>query len=302
MKKYIIAITGLFLMLNTFAQVLTPEQLNERPDIRKRIYKDSFIDYGDNVAVDSMFYFQQRRYVPYPPIREADVLWSKQIYRDIEVGEKLNLPLYYPILPVEDRQSLFDIIVEAFRDSLVQPFEGIDAAYDAEFSKALNIEACNKAFGYQKSDKLTMDDGTEVDTTYIVEYSAEDVLAYRLKEYWYFDKQRSQLMCKIMGILPICKREMQSGDVIRQSTAWFYFPELRPIICNKEIYNRKNETVKLTFDDVFIKRYFSSHIVKEDNVFNRTLADAGYKGFDQLVEADRVKENIFNFEHDLWDY
>lgn len=302
MKKYIVAAVACFSMLSLFSQVLTPEELNKRPEIRKRIYKDSFIDYDDNHSVDSMFFFQQRKYIPYPPIREADVLWSKQIYRDIEVGEKINLPLYYPILPIEDRSSLFDILVSAFRDTLIQPFEGVDAAFNAEFKNALTVDDANKAFGYKKSEKLTKDDGTEVDTTYIVEYSAEDVISYRLKEYWYFDKQRSQLMVKILGILPICKREMQSGDVIAQSTAWFYFPEIRPIICNKEIYNRKNETVKLTFDDVFVKRYFSSHIVKEDNVFNRTLAEAGYKGFDQLVEADRIKENIFNFEHDLWDY
>lgn len=300
MKKIICSLVLACTSASLFAQVLSPEDLNKRPDIRRKIYKDSFIDYGEKDHPDSVFFFQQREYIAYPPIREADVLWSKQIYRDIEVGEKINLPLYYPVPGngpvIEDRQNLFDILQQAYRDKLIQGFEGVDAAFDAEFRNALTVDQCDGAFGYKKTEKLTLPDGTEVDTTYISVYAAEDVISYRLKEYWYFDKQRSQLMCKIYGILPICKREMPNGDIIKQSTAWFYFPEVRAVLANKEVYNRKNETIKLTFDDVFIKRYFSSHIIKEDNVFNRTLEGAGYKGFENLVEADRIKEKIFNFE------
>lgn len=302
MRKLIIAVAAIISGVSASAQVLTPEQLNERPEIRKTLYKDTFLDYDPNLAVDSQRFHQQRTFINYPPIREADVLWSKVIWRDIEVGEKINLPLYYPIEPIEDRKPLFDIIVNAYKEGLIQPFEGVSAAFSGEFTEALTKEKADKAFGYVN--QLTYQDslGQDRDTTYVVSYSAEDVLAYRLKEYWYFDKQRSMLMVKIIGILPICKREMPSGDVIRQATAWFYFPELRPVIANEEVYNRKNETVRITFDDVFIKRYFSSHIVKEDNVYDRTLEQAGYKGYDQLVEADRIKEKIFNFEHDLWDY
>jgi len=292
--------------VNLFGQVLSPEQLNSRPDIRKRIYKDDFIDYDENRAIDSMFFYQQRKYVPYPPIREADVLWSKQIWREIEVGEKINLPLYYPINPIQDRKSLYDIIVEAYRDTLIQPFEGRQDYNNGEFKEALTINYCDSnCFGVKYSEDSLDSDGnaTGVIKDRFTPFAAEDVVRYRLKEYWYFDKQRSQLMVKIIGIMPIVQYEDPTTKEMKTTaTAWFYFPELRGVIANKEVYNRKNETVRLTFDDVFIKRYFSSHVIKEDNVFDRTLAQAGYKGFDQLVEADRVKETIFNFEHDLWDY
>ncbi|HEX4888721.1 MAG TPA: gliding motility protein GldN, partial [Luteibaculaceae bacterium] len=285
--------------------VLGPEELNKRPDIRKRIYKDDFIDYEEGRSVDSMFFNQQRQFVPYPPIREADVLWSKQIWRDIEVGEKINLPLYYPITPIDDRKSLFDIIVEAYRAKRIVPFEGKEDFFDGQFKQALTVSVADSTcFGRKYSEETFDDEGNSTGfKDRYTPYGADDVITYRLKEYWYFDKQRSQMMVKILGLMPIVSlTDNATGERKPQATAWFYYPELRGVLCNVEVYNRKNETVRLTFDDVFIKRYFSSHIIKEDNVFNRTLAQAGYVGFDQLVESDRVKEKIFNFEHDLWDY
>ncbi len=305
MRRLILLLVVLLSGLASFAQVLSPEDLNKRPDIRKRIYKDDFIDYDEKLSVDSQFFNQQRKYIPYPPIREADVLWSKQIWREIEVGEKINLPLYYPIEPIKDRRSLYDIIVKAYQENRLQPFEGKADYNNGEFTEALNISYCDSnCFG-----RKFLEDSTDVDGNVVgvvqrfSAYTASDVIRYRLKEYWYFDKQRSQLMVKIMGIMPIISYEdPKTKEMATSGTAWFYFPELRAVIANEEIYNRKNESVRLTFDDVFMKRYFSSHIIKEDNVFDRTLDQAGYKGFDQLVEADKVKEKIFNFEHDLWDF
>lgn len=291
--------------VGSFAQVLSPEDLNKRPDIRKRIYKDNFIDFDEKLSVDTMFFNQQRNYVPYPPIREADVLWSKQIWREIEVGEKINLPLYYPIEPIQDRRPLFDILVKAYHDFRIQPFEGRNDYNDGEFVEALNISYCDSnCFGIKFTEETVDDDGNPIGfVDRFSAFTASDVVRYRLKEYWYFDKQRSQLMVKIIGIMPIVRYEdSKTKEPKTTATAWFYFPEVRAVLANEEVYNRKNESIRLTFDDVFIKRYFTSHIIKEDNVYNRTLADAGYKGFDQLVEADRVKEKIFNFEHDLWDF
>ncbi|MES2629364.1 MAG: gliding motility protein GldN [Bacteroidota bacterium] len=305
MKRILLIAVGLLSITSVFAQVLSPEDLNKRPDIRKRIYKDDFIDYDDKRSVDTMFFNQQREYVPYPPIREADVLWSKQVWREIEVGEKINLPLYYPIVPIQDRRSLFDIIIKAYRDRRIQPFEGKQDYNNGEFTEALTVETTDSTcFGFTYTEEVVDEDGNPIGTkTRYSAFVAEDVVRYRLKEYWYFDKQRSQMMVKIIGIMPIVAYEdITTKELKTTATAWFYFPELRAVIANEEIYNRKNESVRLTFDDVFIKRYFSSHIIKEDNVFNRTLADAGYKGFDQLVEADRIKEKIFTFEHDLWDF
>jgi len=306
MRKLLVVILAL-VGVSAFAQVLSPEELNKRDDIRKRIYKDDFIDYDEKLSVDSQFFFQQRQFVPYPPIRQADVLWSKQIWRDIEVGEKINLPLYYPTTPIEDRQCLYEIIVAAYRNKLIQPFEGRADFFNGQFKEALTISKTDSTCFGESYDEDEIDPNTGEPTGKILkrfkEYQPDDVTSYRLKEYWYFDKQRSQLMVKIMGIMPIVTVEDRvTKEPKRQATAWFYFPEVRSVLANKEIYNRKNESVRLTFDDVFMKRYFSSHIVKEDNVFDRTLAQAGYVGFDELVEADRIKEKIFTFEQDLWDY
>ncbi len=312
MKKIVLLLVITLSGVQAFSQVLSPEDLNKRPDIRKRIYKDDFIDYDPKLSVDSMFFNQQRNYVSYPSIREADVLWSKQIWREIEVGEKINLPLYYPFSidnTIDDRQNLFDVIQQAYRANLIQPFEGLTDFNDGEFKEAKTINYIDSNYFAAVCEQAEKDEQGEVTGVIkktLSKYAADNVIRYRLKEYWYFDKQRSQLMVKIIGLMPILMVPKDCNDPDGEKkivgSAWFYFPEMRAVLANKEVYNRKNETVRLTFDDVFIKRQFSSHIIKEDNVYNRTLSQAGYVGFDQLVEADKIKEKIFNYEHDLWDF
>ena len=83
---------------------------------------------------------------------------------------------------------------------------------------------------------------------------------------------------------------------------WVYFPDARRFLKDAEIFNhRKNDAARMTFDDVFHKRFFSSYIYKESNKYNRQISQ--YRvGLDALLEAERIKEEIFHLEHDLWEY
>lgn len=311
MKNLICAIFGVFVFLGTTsAQVLTPEQLKERPEIRKRVYKDSFMDYDDQANIDSVKHFQVREVVAYPPIREADVLWSKRIWRRIEVGEKINLPLYYPLNPIEDRMCLFDIIQQNYRNGKLMPFEFSNLASDGtssagdEFRFPMSIgKADSNAFGFSEQVVSRNEFNEEVVKEDVTFFQNNEIAFYELKEDWYFDKQHSQLRVKILGICPYVYKTNDLGDKEPAATAWFYFPEVRTVLVNYEVYNRKNRNNRLTFDDVFMKRYFSSHIVKEENVYDRTIANSGFPTkYDQLLEGERIKNDINIFEHDLWSY
>ena len=137
----------------------------------------------------------------------------------------------------------------------------------------------------------------------VSEFVATDVTRFQLKEDWYFDKQLSQMMVEILGIMPIVRvLNSETGVYQDKGTCWFYMPELRYTLINYEVFNRKNETQRMTFDDLFMKRYFSSHIIKEANVYDRSIAKAGYKGMDNLLEAEKIKKKMFEYEHDLWSY
>jgi gliding motility associated protien GldN len=132
--------------------------------------------------------------------------------------------------------------------------------------------------------------------------TSEKIVAYKLKEDWIFDKQRSERYVRIIGIAPVVEKKSESGEVIgKKELFWLYFPECRYIFANADVFNLHNDAQRMTFDDLFYKRMFHGYIIKEENVYNRSI-ESYAKGLDALMESERIKEEIFLTEHDLWHY
>jgi gliding motility associated protien GldN len=240
--------------------------------------------------------------VPLSYLREADVMWSKKIWRIIDLKEKMNLAFGHPIEKINDRRSLNDILYDAVK-------EGTLTAYsDEEFMFSMTREDFQRIGGAGVDTTQIVDPEPPYltrDTVIIREFSTANIVAYRVKEEWFFDKQRSVIDVRIIGIAPLIyavddKGNRREGD-LRIPIMWIYFPEARKILVNQEVFMRGNDSDRRTWDDIFQKRMFSSYIYKENNVFDRRIED--YKqGMDALVEAERIKQDIVNLEHDLWDY
>jgi len=243
-----------------------------------------------------------RSVVPLSYLREADVMWSKRVWRIIDLKEKMNLPFYYPTEKINDRRSLNDIIYDAVK-------EGTLTAYmDEEFMYPMTREEFQRIGGAGVDTTQITDPEPPYltrDTVIIREFSPANVVAYRVKEEWFFDKQRSVMDVRIIGLAPLIyavddKGNRREGD-LRIPIMWIYYPEARKIFSNQEVFMRGNDSDRRTWDDIFLKRMFASYIYKENNVFDRRIED--YKqGMDALIEADRIKNDITNMEHDLWDY
>src|SRR5690606_30635274 len=123
-----------------------------------------------------------------------------------------------------------------------------------------------------------------------------------IKEDWIFNENTSTLICRIIGIAPVMPSTDESGVSIGDKTLyWVYYPDLRPVLARKEVYNPKNDAVRLSWEDLFEARMFESVIYKESNVFHRNIADYA-QGVDGVLEADRIKQTMFEWEHDLWSY
>jgi gliding motility associated protien GldN len=140
-----------------------------------------------------------------------------------------------------------------------------------------------------------------VDTTIIIteSFSPNRVKKILLKEEWFFDKQRSILDVRILGICPLYEQEdKEKGD---QPLFWVYFPEARKELAKYDVFNRQNPQERRSFDDIFWKRQFSSYIIQEENVYNRAINEYK-KGMDALLESNRIKDEIITFEHDLWEF
>ena len=249
---------------------------------------------------------KERMIQPYQHVREADVMWSTKIERIIDLREKMNQVFYYPLLPMNDRQNLIDVLMQAINEGTITAYG--NATIDDEFQSPMSpseVEMIGILQGEKMSVEELFDPDTQeyyLDTTYNI-FERHEVKKYRIKEEWFFDKQRSIMEVRIIGICPVIDRKNEDGVYTGETSLfWVYFPEARKILSKAAVFNhRKNDAARLTYDDIFHKRFFSSRIVKESNKYDRKISE--YKeGIDALLEAEKIKEEIFNIEHDLWEY
>lgn len=255
-----------------------------------------------------------RKPVPYHHLREADMMWGKKIWRMLDLREKINHPLYFPTRKMDDRYSLTELLLYGIENEGMVVYSDIDD----EFTTPITIAEINKKLG-AKVDSQYVDDeatGTQVLKVIPGERKPEEVTRYLMKEYWYFDKQRSMLEVRIIGLCPIrmyvkdaalgeettTKDEGEEKELNMTQVMWVYFPAARPLLANHEVFNPYNDSERRTFDDIFFKRRFSSFIYQETNVYNNRFVWQYKNGLDAMLESERIKDFMFKVEHDLWEY
>ncbi|OJV27791.1 MAG: hypothetical protein BGO32_11090 [Bacteroidetes bacterium 37-13] len=240
---------------------------------------------------------KEREIVPYDYIREADVFWSKRIWRTIDTREKMNLAFRYPQMP------LINIIHTAAKNGEITVYDpAVDNA--DQFKLVMPVGDVSK-IGSSTDTSMVVDPITleEKQVVAVTEFNPMNVVKYRLKEDWVFDKETSTMMVRIIGICPVAEKIDQNTQTVLgdQPMYWVYYPDLRPVLAKYEVFNPKNDAVTLSWEDLFEARKFGSYIYKESNVYDRTISEYA-AGIDGLLEGEKVKNEIFVFEHDLWTY
>ncbi len=244
-----------------------------------------------------------RRAIPYTTLREADVMWSKRVWRMIDLKEKINHPLYYPTELTGDRKSLFQVLKDAaLIDGNITCFSAMDDEFRQELTKT-EVEGILARWDSAHQTEDAANPGTMIAAPIRLDVKSSDITKYQIKEDWFFDRQRSVLDVRIIGIeVLVAKVTEGTGEVLGDKPLfWIYFPEARPLFANQEVYMRHNDAERRTLDDIFWKRLFSSYVVAETNVYKRRIGEYT-GGLDALLESERVKSDIFKLEHDFWQF
>lgn len=245
-----------------------------------------------------------RKVIAYPYLREADVMWARRIWQVIDLKQKINHPLYFPIDALENRKSLFDVIKIGLLDKGSITAYGLGPTQDDdEFRYPLGQTEIDSMLNPVRLRYVeNLETGEKEETRSIEPVTSRDVVGYKLKEDWIFDKQRSERYVRIIGIAPITLKYSETGEVKgKQELFWLYYPECRYVFNNYDVFNAHNGSQQMTFDQLFQMRMFQGYVVKEDNVYNRPI-DPTWKGIDALMESERIKGELFVMEHDLWHY
>lgn len=278
----------------------------------------------------------------YGYVHDRDVLMGKTTWEIIDLDERINFPLYYPIDTAnigKERRSLFDVLLKNIKSGKIK-----DVYTDSYFNTKKSLKDMSTSFAYtdtlqagideinnyfddykpkvvpevvkkdRKGNVISVTPATTIPATKVLdpqyinkqELTAQDVSGYKIKGFWYFDKRQSELKYRLLGICPVApeakERNAENPDVIE--LFWVYFPSVRDILHEAKAFNNRNSAMPIDFDTLLNSRKFNGVIYQEENVQgDRTVEDYMKDNAQmQLLESDRIKDKIRDFEQDMWNY
>jgi gliding motility associated protien GldN len=234
---------------------------------------------------------------------------GKMVWEIIDLNERINFPLYFPIDTANigsDRRSLYDVLTKAMQKGKLT--EVYTDSYFNTKKSLKDIQSSLTRIDTTDLGKEQINAGIPISPEYIIPYNltAQDVTQFKIKGYWYFDKRQSELKYRLLGICPVTPDvfTMNSDEKDYIELFWVFFPASRDILHEAKSFNDKNSAMPISFDQILNSRRFNSIIYKEENVYgDREIAEyMKDNSQNQLLESDRVKEKIRDFEQDMWNY
>lgn len=245
----------------------------------------------------------------YGYVHDRDILMSRTTWEVIDLGEKINFPLYFPIDTANigpERRSLYDVLIKGIKKGKIT--EVYSDSYFNTKKSFKDITASLSRIDTTDAGREQLNAGSKISPEYIVQQdlTAQDVTQYKIKGVWYFDKRQSELKYRLLGICPVTPDvyTMNSEDPDFIELFWVFFPDARETLYRATAFNEKNSSMPITFDQILNSRRFNSVIYREENVYgDRDIKDYMKENAqNQLLESDRVKDKIRSFEQDMWNY
>ena len=250
---------------------------------------------------------QQRTPMAYENLREEDALFSEFVWEEIDGREKINRPFIYQAYDDDGDQRFFALLLRAIEKDGVVPFSAEGG--DDRFTKPLGVDEVNAMLKGSLDTQLVqnINNPNIFDTSIIYNTklapNPDSIYTFRLKEQFIFDNKTSRMYCRIIGIAPVATIVINNKP-IKRTLFWIYYPELRATLAKNQVYNPKNISNRITWEELFESRYFNGYIVKStlDN-YNDKMLNALYKDpTKRLLEGEKIRQRIFDYEQDRWVY
>ncbi|GAA4236942.1 gliding motility protein GldN [Postechiella marina] len=298
LKSFLLTVTTVFTVSGVFAQAAnilnakSPEEIGVRTAAQKEVDNDKPLEYG---------------YVD-----DRDILFSKMTWEKIVLDERANFPLYYPIDTNNigrNRRSLYDVLMKNIKNGKIKNL--YDDSYLTTKRTLKDIEASLVKVDTTEYGIEQLNAGEQLSAEFINrrDITAADIREYHIKGLWYFDKRQAEMKYRLLAIAPVAPdvNFIDSGDDGQQDLVplfWVFLPDAREVLHEAKSFNNENSSIPFSFDHILNSRRFHGYIYKEENVQgDRKISEyVTQNSLMQLLESDRIKDKIRDFELDMWTY
>jgi gliding motility associated protien GldN len=294
LKRFLLTLTTVFTVSGIIAQAnilnaKSPEEIGVRTEAQKAVDNDKPLEYG---------------YVD-----DRDILFSKMTWEKVVLDERANFPLYYPIDTNNigsDRRSLYDVLMKNIKNGKIKNI--YDDSYFTTKRTLKDIESALTMIDTTELGIEQINAGEELSAEYINkrEITSADIKEYHIKGLWYFDKRQAEMKYRLLGIAPVAPdvNFIDDSEPDLVPLFWVFFPDAREVLHEAKSFNNENSSMPFSFDHVLNARRFQGYIFREENVQgDRSISEyVSQNALMQLLESERIKDKIRDFELDMWTY
>lgn len=275
-----------------FLVVLTSQMIVAQPAMRRQQQQQA----AKKSNADNM---TQRAQIMFPtaPTMSEDVVWRRDIYRELDLTEDANAGLYYPVEPIGTQMNLFTYIFKLMLTGQIKVYEyrldGNESFTDSARVKPLAF-LDNYHIFYERVNGRVRIDNSDI--------PSREVTAYYIKESAYYDQATATFHTKVLALCPIMKREDDFGDgTTAYPLFWVKYDDLAPFLTKQTIMTSNlNNAATMSIEDYFTRAQYRGKIYKTNNMLGRTLAQYCQTEEKLTAEQRKIEAEIVQFEKNMW--